>query len=218
MNRLEIQMRSKAFISAIKNMKFENTFNPYFDTCKVYDYSNSANKRISMLEDLLEKATQVEIDAIWVGRDLGHRGGRRTGLALTDDFNLSNHLNRWSLSSEKLTKGQPIKERTASVVWEMLNDIKSPVFLWNVFPLHPFKPGEPFTNRNHNSVERKAGEEILSQLIDLLKPKRLIAIGNDAENSVIKFSKSYEVQKARHPSYGGQNDFVEKIKFLYKIE
>lgn len=209
-------MKIKAFISALKSLQFDNTFNPYFDTCEVHDYDTSALQRRLILESILKEAIHVEIDAIWVGRDLGYRGGRRTGLALTDDQNLSNHLGRWSLEAEKITKGQPIKERTATVVWDMLENINSPVFLWNVFPLHPFKAGQPFTNRNHNSHERKAGEEVLSLLIELLKPKRLIAVGNDAERSIMKFSNNYEVFKVRHPSYGGQNDFVKQISHLYK--
>jgi len=40
--------------------------------------------------------------------------------------------------------------------------------------------GDPFTNRAHNAKERRAGEEILEQLVMLIGPRRLIAIGNDA--------------------------------------
>jgi|SRR6266853_4442457 len=61
--------------------------------------------------------------------------------------------------------------------------IDSPIFLWNVFPLHPRESGEPFSNRSHNAAERHIGEELLAELIRLVRPRRLFAIGNDAARS-----------------------------------
>ena len=50
----------------------------------------------------------AELDAIWVGRDLGYRGGRRTGLALTDDVYFADHLERWGLDVQRPTYGKPV--------------------------------------------------------------------------------------------------------------
>ena len=87
---------------------------------------------------MLDAASAVEIDAMWIGRDLGHRGGRRTGLALTDDIRFASHTKRWGIEVDRPTQGTPVGERTASIVWEMLEQIDQNVFLWNVFPLHPY--------------------------------------------------------------------------------
>jgi uracil-DNA glycosylase len=211
-------MKAEHFIEELVGLEFKNTFNPYSDFCEIHDHANAPSRRRAVLKKMLHAANRVEVDSIWIGRDLGYRGGRRTGLALTDDVHLLNHLSRWSVKCKAITKGQAVPERTAAVIWRVLENIASPVFLWNVFPLHPFEPGLPFSNRAHNSKERKAGEELLGLLIDYLRPKRLIAIGNDAERAALKFSANYKVVKVRHPSYGGQNIFLEQMRELYDIE
>jgi uracil-DNA glycosylase len=87
--------------------------------------------------------------------------------------------------------------------------------LWNVFPLHPHEAGEPFSNRSHNARERAAGEDVLAELIELLAPKRIIAIGNDAARSAGRVSPNKEAIQVRHPSYGGQTEFLAQMKTLY---
>jgi len=94
---------------------------------------------------------------------------------------------------------------------------EEPIFLWNVFPLHPHEPDDPFSNRTHNSHERRAGEELLRQLILLLNPRRLIAIGNDAELTAHRLANDHEVTKVRHPSYGGQTQFLRQVRDLYDV-
>ena len=170
-------MTPARFVKELTDLNFENTFNPYFDRCVVHDLDDAPRCRSKALQSVLEAATEREIDSLWIGRDLGYRGGRRTGLALTDDVHVQTHAERWNLSIERSTTGDAIAEQTAAVVWRVLSQIKAPVFLWNVFPLHPHEPGNPFSNRSHNARERRAGEEFLSQLISLLRPRLLVAVG-----------------------------------------
>lgn len=208
-------MNSKDIVNAIRLMEFENTFNPYFDRCPVYDADEAPELRRYYLAEMLERAAAAELDAIWVGRDLGHRGGRRTGLALTDDVHFSNHLVRWDLEPRRPTCGAPVAERTAAAIWDILLRVNAPIFLWNVFPLHPFDDGDPFSNRAHNARERKAGADVLIQIIEYIKPQRIAAIGNDAFNVLAAAFNADQIYKVRHPSYGGQSEFLSRMEELY---
>lgn len=205
------------FVKAVASLRFDNAFNPYADRCEVHDRYDAPQRRARALSAVIEQATQTCIDAIWIGRDLGYRGGRRTGLALTDDVNVARHAQRWNLHVERQTKGDAVAERTAAVIWGMLDQIDEAVFLWNVFPLHPHEAGSPFTNRQHNAKERQAGEEILGFLVQLLKPRRLLAVGNDAFGAASRIAAACPVTLVRHPSYGGQRQFEQQITELYGL-
>lgn len=205
------------FVSELRKLQFPNTFNPYTDQCAVHDKREAPELRTQIILEILTAASDMDIDAIWIGRDLGHRGGRRTGLALTDDLRFADHLERWEVEIERPTSGPLIPERTAAVVWEMLDRISEVVFLWNIFPLHPFPVGNTFGNRAHNAAERKAGEELLRLLLALLNPRRVVAIGNDAAKVLDTVSADIEVSAVRHPSYGGESVFREQVAALYGL-
>lgn len=207
------------FVDEVAALDIENTFNPYSNTCSKYDLDDAPRSRSKTLLAILEAAIETEIDSIWVGRDLGHRGGRRTGLALTDDVHIYEHTKRWGISTNRPTKGKPVVERTAAVIWDVLSQIEESIFLWNVFPLHPHNKDEPFSNRAHNSNERKMGQEILFQLILLLNPNKLVAIGNDAANTAKRMTgHQKKIYKLRHPSYGGQKEFYKQSIELFNLQ
>jgi hypothetical protein len=210
-------VRPRQFVDSLRELRFENVFNPYVDRCELHDVDDAPARRSRTLLEILEAAARTEVDALWIGRDLGHRGGRRTGLALTDDVHLTVHATRWNLSIERATTGSMVAERTAAVIWSMLALVPASVFLWNVFPLHPHEPDDPFSNRSHRPDERVAGEELLAELIAMLQPRRLVAIGNDAARTASKMAAVTEVSQVRHPSYGGQRQFVCQIRNMYSL-
>lgn len=211
-------MDSNDFVDLLVSLRMKNTFNPYGENCEIFDKKNAAKIRTRVLREMLGKAETAGVDSLWIGRDLGHRGGRRTGLALTDEANVDNHVRRWNMKMERITKGDPVSERTAAVMWEALNLIHENIFLWNVFPLHPYMEGFQFTNRSHTASERVIGEEILANLIEIIRPKRILAVGNDAFASAKKLKLEVPLHHLRHPSYGGQNIFLTQVQSIYNID
>jgi hypothetical protein len=202
------------FVATVRDLAFENVFNPYFDRCPVYDRADAPDSRSATLSAILGAASSRGIHSMWIGRDLGYRGGRRTGLALTDDVHVAAHAARWGIEALRCTIGLPVKERTAALAWSVLDEIELPVFLWNVFPFHPHEPGLPFTNRSHRASERAVGEEMLSELLQLLRPELVVALGGDAAHCGERVAPG-KCQKVRHPSYGGQADFLRQMSDLY---
>lgn len=211
-------MRPAQFVEELRRLNFKDVFNPYADRCIVHDLDDAPKRRRDILRSMVEAARKQGVDSMWIGRDLGFRGGRRTGLAFTDDATLGSHGERWAISIERPTKGEVIHERSAGIIWNVLSQIKEPVFLWNVFPLHPHDADTPFSNRLHKSSERRVGEEILRQLIGLLSPCRLVAIGNDAARSARRLGLKQQVVQVRHPSYGGKRQFTAQISLLYQLQ
>jgi hypothetical protein len=208
--------RATAFVDALSSIHLDDVFNPYTDHCPLYDCDDAAALRRQNLEQSLKTAIDLKVRTIWIARDLGYRGGRRTGLALTDEMHLDAYSTLFrGLSVERATKGPPIGERTANTIWRMLARVGQPVFLWNVFPLHPHMPENPMSNRCHTAKERDACSSFFHTLIDLLNPDKIIAIGGDAHKAVDSMGIS-SIQ-VRHPSYGGQNVFIRQIEEAYDL-
>ena len=136
---------------------------------------------------------------------------------MTDDVHMSAHADRWEIrintSDDRESRGR--KNRRCHLGCSPSGN--SRIFLWNVFPLHPQEQDEPFTNRAHNAPERRAGEELLETLVGLLRPLRVIAIGNDAGNTARRVCQQSEILQVRHPSYGGQTEFLNFMRQLYAV-
>jgi uracil-DNA glycosylase len=206
----------RRFISALADVQMPNVFNPYAEQCAEHDRLDAAACRRANLETFLNAAIAQRVDTIWIARDLGYRGGRRTGVPLTDEVHLESMSRLFGgLAVVRATVGPAVAERTAAVIWRVIAQINQPVFLWNVFPFHPHEPGEPMSNRCHTRDERETTKPFLIALLEMLQPRRAIAIGRDAQLALIELD--IEVTPVRHPSYGGQTEFTGGVFSLYGI-
>ncbi|VVB42664.1 Uracil DNA glycosylase superfamily protein (fragment) [Beijerinckiaceae bacterium RH AL1] len=153
---------------------------------------------------------------MWIARDLGYRGGRRTGVPLTDEVHLDAAATLLGgVSLTRATGGAPMAERTAAIIWRVLGRIGSPVILWNVFPFHPHDNDDPMSNRCHTRLERELTWPLLEALIEMVQPTRIIAIGRDASLALSDLGQ--ETSAVRHPSYGGQAEFISGMYDLYGV-
>lgn len=206
----------RAFADALADTSLESVFNPYSDHCPLHDRADAARVRRRNLVRCLEAAIEAGVDTIWIARDLGYRGGRRTGVPLTDEVHLASAgALLGGIALERATRGPVVAERTAAVVWRVLPRVGAPVVLWNVFPLHPHEADDPLSNRCHSRAERDATWPFLTALIAMIAPRRIVAIGRDAGLALVGID--IPVLTVRHPSYGGQAEFIAGVHAIYGV-
>lgn len=209
-------MDTRAFIEELADVRMPNVFNPYRETCPDADLSQAPNIRRSNLVSYFDAAERI-VSSVWFGRDLGYRGGRRTGLPLTDERHLTTFgLQFGGIEVTKATVGPSVSERTAGLVWNVIVRMETPPFLWNVFPFHPHEPGDPMSNRTHRAAESRECDHFIVKILDWLQPSTVVAIGQDAFRVLSRLG--YEASYIRHPSYGGHVDFVRGVEQLYGLD
>lgn len=204
------------FLRKLASVRLPGVFNPYSQRCPIHDTPDAPQIRLANLRIFLSAVAESGIDEIWMARDLGYRGGRRTGVALTDEVHLG-LLNKLCSTNalRRATIGEVVSERTATVVWDVILEVGRTPFLWNAFPFHPFEPADPMSNRSHTRRELDQVWGINEMLFELLQPRRFVAIGNDAANALAR--QGVPCEYVRHPSYGGQSDFKAGIRRLYGL-
>lgn len=207
-------MKFELLVDALSGIRLPNVFNPYADVCEVHDRPDAPAARRANLVAFLKAAKRLGTDTIWMGRDLGYRGGRRTGLALTDERHLSAIAGVYGgRGAQQATFGPAMAERTAAEIWTVIRSLSAPPFLWNVFPFHPHEADDQFSNRKFTAKELATVHEINLALIRELGIRRVVAIGQDAAHYSAGFG--VDVVTVRHPSYGGVNEFRAGIRLLY---
>jgi len=210
-------MNVHGFVRDLASVSLPNVFNPYRDICPSFDRKDAPAVRRRNLRAMIESLLRVGVETVWMGRDLGYRGGRRTGLALTDERHLRVLDQVYpGVKVERSTLGPEVSERTAAEIWGALALIQHPPFLWNVFPFHPHEPGDPLTNRKFSAGELARVDELNGVLFAGLGISQVISIGQDASKYGQRFG--LNVKCVRHPSYGGTAEFRHGISDIYKIK
>ncbi len=192
-------------VDGLARLRFKDVFNPYSDFCPHYDLPDAPAIRRTNLLSTFEAAASG-IDELWIALEPGHRGARRTGLAMTDEQRLAAHASRWGVEVRRATRAGPETEQTAGIVWDALAGRAERILLWNVFPLHCHEPGRALSNRRHSARERDACRELTEGMVAMVRPQRIVAIGRDAQAAMAGFG--YQALAVRHPSYGGKAEFL----------
>lgn len=210
-------MTPDQFVRALASTHLPAVFNPWGELCEMHDLQGAAETRRNNFARFLQGSLDAGVKTMWIARDLGYRGGRRTGIPLTDEVHLgSAGALLGGIDLDRATEGPVVAERTAAVIWRVLSRIGEPVMLWNVFPFHPHVDGDPMSNRCHTRQEREATWPLLEALIDMIEPDRIVAIGRDASFALAELG--VETIAVRHPSYGGQSEFIASMYELYGVD
>ena len=123
-----IQMTVNEFVDELRSISLPNVFNPYRDVC-ISGSPGICNSPMSEFDFFLKAMLRSESRSLWLGRDLGYRGGRRTGIALTDEFHLDVLQDTFGVFGivKATLDANATKERTATEVWKLLeSDSNSP--------------------------------------------------------------------------------------------
>jgi len=200
---------SGRFVAALAEVQLPGVFNPYRDRCPDHDLAKGPAIRRANLELMLDAVRRQAVDELWVGLELGRKGGRRTGLPLTDEAELACMAAYWEIEGlRRATSGPPMNEVTAAFVWRAVRATDRRVAFWNVFPFQCHRPGS-ITNRNHSRAEATVTQPHLSWVIEQAAPSRIVALGRSAQLALARAG--VQADYVRHPARGGGPQFLSQI-------
>ena len=218
-----------------------NVYNPWSDVDLNYDNSLEASRwrRQNFIAYALPRLGRA--NTLVVAEAVGYQGGRYSGIAITCermllglhstvDANQLAEIPLWRTSSQmsehikSIQREKGFNEPTDTVVWNAIieNGINPyDIFLWNIFPFHPYKSGEPMTNRTPTDEEQQLGWEYTKKLLDLNailgggdRPL-ILAVGQKSADTMGKFG--IIPLALRHPANGGANKYREGFKEAMNI-
>ncbi|MCY4146576.1 MAG: uracil-DNA glycosylase [Chloroflexi bacterium] len=106
-------------------------------------------------------------------------------------------------------------EQSATIVWGALAEMRALPLIWNAFPFHPHKAGNPLSNRKPRAAELALGAEYTRRLLTIWTFAQIIAVGNVAHELLRR--QGVACHKVRHPANGGKNDFVAGLRALLTV-
>jgi len=178
-------------------------FNPYCDEYPAYDLPGAAEIRRENLYAYLRSLSR-QPEVLIVGEALGWRGCRFSGVPLTCEAQLlSGKLPFGGRQSSR--SARPYAEATATIFWHTMLPYFPGFMSWNCVPIHTHTTGKPLTNRRPTRQEISDYQPFLQELVGLIAPRTVIALGKAAEAALILSGISY--YPVRHPSHGGRQGF-----------
>lgn len=149
---------------------------------------------------------RLHAPVLFIAEAGGWRGARYSGLSLYSERQFGPDEPGLHFSSRH--PGGWI-EPSATVVQRAIAPWRFDAVLWNLVPTHPRRHGEPHTNRTPTRAEMRHGEPFTRELIDILQPRHLAAIGQVAARAL-----GSGVPAIRHPSHGGALIAHESLRAL----
>lgn len=111
-----------------------------------------------------------------VGEAPGPRGCRFSGVPFTSEALLCKGALPF-IGRQSSINDLPYSENSAAIFWRVLLPYYPKFFIWNSVPFHPYKQDEILSVRNPTRGEICIYSDLLSEIISLIKPKRIVAVG-----------------------------------------
>jgi uracil-DNA glycosylase len=204
---LEYFLNSKIF----HHPSTEIIFNQYAGDIKGLDRKDGAKLRRENLFGYLSSLKR-QPSILLLGEAPGPWGCRFSGIPFTGEAQLVRGELPFSGQQSSLSQS-PYSERSGTVFWGLLKQHHPDFFVWNTIPFHPHRPDDYLSVRNPRWSEVKEYLPLLSELLDILKPKQIAAIGRVAEKALKTIGR--DCVYVRHPSYGGVKLFREGMEKIF---
>lgn len=203
----------QAFVERLAAVETGPACNNFFNRSVPVNALRRRNLEI-YLQEMLDRRPTV----LLVGEAPGFRGMRITGVPFTNRTMLEGPANRFGLFGPG--KGYVLPpdaagiaaEPTATVLWQVLEEVDFLPLLWSAFPWHPHQPGRPLSNRTPKPSETKLGTSFWQELAEMFGVSSIVAVGNVAQHSLQR--SGLAAPKIRHPAHGGRSGFKRGLEEL----
>ncbi|HXK52836.1 uracil-DNA glycosylase [Candidatus Nomurabacteria bacterium] len=193
----------------------ENLFNPFNEVCEIHDLPNAPQIRLENVKTLLNKHLELGTKTVWLFEAPSYLGARRSGAPFVNEgmFEEVQSILGIEKSFQKATKTESATAMTSKMAWKVANEFGLKPLIWESLMFHPHKKGEPMTNRKPSKQEMMEYKHFLTDLLDMIKPERMIAVGRVAEQGLALMD--IKAEYVRHPAQGGYREFRKKMRELY---
>lgn len=187
-------------------------FNPYHQRCAHDTDANGPEQRLARLVRHLDCTPRF----VLIGEAVGYQGCRYSGIAFTSErLLLEGAIPRQAPVTQRLSQRPlPFSEPSATIVWKTLYrlGLAEQTVLWNAVQLHPFRPGEPWSNRTPSDDEVQLGRPALELLRTAFPAAQFVAVGNKAKAALTLMG--IDSPLVRHPANGGATKFAQGLAVL----
>ena len=168
----------------------ENVFNPYLN--------EAVANNLKMYFEYLYSTKQK--DVLLIGEAPGYAGCRITGIPFTSGELFKNsELEIFKELKQDIILEKIEGEKTATMVWNYLENKKKLPIFWNSFPFHPFNKNNETSNRAPSNEEIEEGKFYIQELVEIFKPKTIASIGRKGEKVLKNIYPNNKIQYIRHP-------------------
>jgi uracil-DNA glycosylase len=149
-----------------------------------------------------------------VGEAPGPKGCRFSGVPFTSEHQLLSKSLPFG-GRQSSNRKIPHKEASATTFWSVIKGCEQQAFVWNCLPFHPHDGTNPMSIRAPTKTEIRNYAHILRSVIEILKPRKVVSIGNHAAAALGDLD--IDAMHVRHPSHGGVAEFKSGVMRIFCI-